>query len=542
MRLNEMLNTILGQNNANVSSVNQNGILTSQNNLSAQIQALVPGQILQGEVAETNGDMVKLILQMNGETVSLQARLEQNVAVSIGKSLLFQVKNNGSSLSLSPLLENMAMGETAAKALESASLPLNETTVNMTTTLMQEGMSISKESLQSIYQEVLVNTNAELMDIIDLHKLNLPVTPENIEQMHAYKEMTHQISGGVEQMADDFVQVLQTLSENGQERTIMPMLQEMIQVLGEEKSVGSIQQSMQEAEVTGFIQENNAVLTEIDLRNSNEQMAVMNSSEKVLEELETMLRNSETADAGKITSSSNTSDMMKQLFELISSVSTDKAALDKVLKSDIFSKVIHKFMQKNMLLEADTVADKEKVQEFYQKISKQLSGIADSLQSFGQEQNPMAKTVQNMSQNVNFLNQINQMYAYVQLPLKLSENNAHGELYVYSNKKHLASKDGEVSALLHLDMEHLGPVDVYVQMMDVNVSTKFYLKDDEMLDFINDHIDILTKRLEKRGYKMSCQMTVREESAPDGNVTMNELLNENSNRPALVSYSFDVRA
>lgn len=542
MRLNEMLNTILGQNNANVSSVNQNGILTSQNNLSAQIQALVPGQILQGEVAETNGDMVKLILQMNGETVSLQARLEQNVAVSIGKSLLFQVKNNGSSLSLSPLLENMAMGETAAKALESASLPLNETTVNMTTTLMQEGMSINKESLQSIYQEVLANTNAELMDIIDLHKLDLPVTPENIEQMHAYKEMTHQISGGVEQMADDFIQVLQNLSDSGQEKSIVPMLQEMIQILDEGNSVGILAQTREEANMTGSVQENNTVSAESNLKNSNEQASVMNTSEKALEELETMFRNLETADAGNSTNGSNTSNMMKQLFELLNSVSTDKAALDKVLGSDVFSKAIHKFMQENMLLEADTVSDKEKVQDFFQKISKQLSGIADSLQSFGQEQSPMAKTVQNMSQNVNFLNQINQMYAYVQLPIKLSENNAHGELYVYSNKKHLASKDGEVSALLHLDMEHLGPVDVYVQMKDVNVSTKFYLKDDEMLDFINDHIDILTKRLEKRGYKMSCQMTVREENGQDGNVTMNELLNENSNRPALVSYSFDVRA
>lgn len=52
-----------------------------------------------------------------------------------------------------------------------------------------------------------------------------------------------------------------------------------------------------------------------------------------------------------------------------------------------------------------------------------------------------------MSQNVNFLNQMNQMYAYIQLPFKLSESNAHGELYVYSNKRNLAQKEGEVSAL-----------------------------------------------------------------------------------------------
>lgn len=538
MRLNEMLSNILGQNNTNVSSVGQSGIITSQNNISAQIQALVPGQVLQGEVAEVSGDVVKLLLQMNGESVSLQARLEQNVAVSVGKNLLFQVKNNGNSLSLSPLLENMAMGETAAKALESASLPLNETTLYMTTTLMQEGMSINRESLQGIYQEVLANSDAELMDIIDLHKLNLPVTSENIEQMHSYKEMNHQLSGGVEQMTTDLMQLVKEMSGNGQEKSVAPMLQEVLQIIDEEIAYPKAVQSGSEVNNRVVIQEGNILSTQ---ENGQDVSLNQNPTDKVLTNLETMLQS---VDSGVSDKSLNTDtlDVMKQLLELVNEVSGDKEALAKVLNSDVFSKAISKFMQERMLLETDAVANKEKVQDFYQKITKQLSGITEVLQNMGQEQSPMARTVQNMSQNVNFLNQMNQMYAYVQLPIRLSENNAHGELYVYSNKKHIASEDGEVSALLHLDMEHLGPVDVYVQMKDANVSTRFYLKDDEMLDFINEHIDILTQRLEKRGYKISCQMTVREENVQGQNVTMKELLNENSNRPALVSYSFDVRA
>ncbi len=538
MRLNEMLSNILGQNNTNVSSVGQSGIITSQNNISAQIQALVPGQVLQGEVAEVSGDVVKLLLQMNGESVSLQARLEQNVAVSVGKNLLFQVKNNGNSLSLSPLLENMAMGETAAKALESASLPLNETTLHMTTTLMQEGMSINRESLQGIYQEVLANSDAELMDIIDLHKLNLPVTSENIEQMHSYKEMNHQLSGGVEQMTTDLMQLVKEMSGNGQEKSVVPMLQEVLQIIDEEIAYPKAVQSGSEVNNRVVIQEGNILSTQ---ENGQDVSLNQNPTDKVLTNLETMLQS---VDSGVSDKSLNTDtlDVMKQLLELVNEVSGDKEALAKVLNSDVFSKAISKFMRERMLLETDAVANKEKVQDFYQKITKQLSGITEVLQNMGQEQSPMARTVQNMSQNVNFLNQMNQMYAYVQLPIRLSENNAHGELYVYSNKKHIASEDGEVSALLHLDMEHLGPVDVYVQMKDANVSTRFYLKDDEMLDFINEHIDILTQRLEKRGYKISCQMTVREENVQGQNVTMKELLNENSNRPALVSYSFDVRA
>ena len=132
------------------------------------------------------------------------------------------------------------------------------------------------------------------------------------------------------------------------------------------------------------------------------------------------------------------------------------------------------------------------------------------------------------------------MYTYVQLPLRLQHSEAHGDLYVYTNKKNLAAKEGTVSALLHLDMEHLGPVDVYVSLHHENVNTKFYLRDDEMLDFINDHMDILTERLQKRGYHCTYEMLVRnqEEEGTDG---IRKMLQQENHIP-LSEYAFDIRA
>ena len=37
--------------------------------------------------------------------------------------------------------------------------------------------------------------------------------------------------------------------------------------------------------------------------------------------------------------------------------------------------------------------------------------------------------------NVEFMNQVNQMYTYAQIPLKMSGQHASGELFVYTNKK-----------------------------------------------------------------------------------------------------------
>jgi hypothetical protein len=67
----------------------------------------------------------------------------------------------------------------------------------------------------------------------------------------------------------------------------------------------------------------------------------------------------------------------------------------------------------------------------------------------------MAKEVTNLRQNIDFMNQLNQMYTYIQLPLKMSNKTANGELYVFTNKRSLVKENGAVSALLHLNMENL---------------------------------------------------------------------------------------
>ena len=554
MRLNDVINSVLHNNTAVTSG---NSVAQMPNaNIAAQIRALTPGQILQGEVLENVGDAVKLLVHMNGEDVTLQARLEQSIALSAGKNLLFQVKNNGSTLSLSPLLENMAMGESAAKALESASLPLNDNTLLMTTTLMQEGMSISKESLQGIYQEMLSNQNAELMDIIDLHKLNMPVNSDNLAQIHSYKEMTHQLTGSVEQLTQDLTQLVSDMARNGQGKEISQLLQNIFHLSEAEGTVTNSSLASENLATDNVATLENAMTDKVSGQGNTPVQDTFgqgtpNVQGNVSEQ--PMLENTPTGTVPGNGEQENASQPALQTNELINDLQKllhqlelaggDREALSKLIENDVFKNNLSEFLQKQMLLEPEAAADKEKVQEFFGKLSKQLSQVSEALSMVGQEQSAAAKTVTNMSQNVNFLNQMNQMYAYIQLPFKLSESNAHGELYVYSNKKNLASKDGEVSALLHLDMENLGPVDVYVKMKEQNVSTRFYLQDDEMLTFIHEHIDILNERLEKRGYHMSCSMTVRNEPEEGKeNVTLQELLKENSNIPMMVNYSFDVRA
>ena len=113
---------------------------------------------------------------------------------------------------------------------------------------------------------------------------------------------------------------------------------------------------------------------------------------------------------------------------------------------------------------------------------------------------------------MDFLNNMNQFIAAAQIPFKHIGENGEGELYVYSRKKGSSEKD-VLKAYLHLDMENLGIVDVYVTLSDKkNVSTNFCVEDVAILDFLEANMDLLTKKLQEDGYNVSTSVSNLEDN------------------------------
>ena len=120
----------------------------------------------------------------------------------------------------------------------------------------------------------------------------------------------------------------------------------------------------------------------------------------------------------------------------------------------------------------------------------------------------------------------------------MSQQNAHSDLYVFSNKKNMADADGELSAFLHLDMKHLGSTDVHVTMRDNKVNTHFYLEDAAAFDLIMKNIDVLTERISNRGYPCTAQVENRKESVD----FLEDFLETGKSVGSVHRYSFDVLA
>ncbi len=520
-------------NNANTEQVNR------------QIRALVPGQTLRGEVVSREGNNAQIRLLQD---VLVDAKVDADIRLELGQNITFQVKNNGQTLNLSPLFTNMATEGTVLKALDMASLPVNENTVAMTKQLMDAGLPIDKNTLQQIWHESNAFPDAEILDLVNLHKVELPVTEENITQMASYRNLTHQLTAGIAETGESLTNMLQGLVESGDIEQAATIYSEVLELLAFEDAAGETVTGQQQTE--GPLPEPGVDVTVTP--EEAEQMPVQPSAtapeavpgqKTIIEEpTETASGNGQTIKENPGAEKTQEAPQLQNLQKLLKQglETKDIPLLRSILHNSKVAELPAKLLADRWSIKPEDVESPEKVEELYQKLGKQLKGLSNLLEENGQRGSSAYQNVTNLSQNVDFLQQINQTYAYIQLPLHLRQGeHKTGELFVYTNKKNLARKDGQVSALLHLDMEHLGPLDVYVTLKDTKVSTKFYVQNDTILDYLEANMDVLTERLQKRGYDCKCETTLRTELQQTAQA-MAPLLKTEGSVP-VAQYAFDVR-
>ncbi len=517
----------------------------------SRMSGLTPGQVVRGElVSSENGEVqIKLL-----NDLLIDAKLDRDFSLELGKMMNFQVRSNGRTLMLTPLQANLSVEGPVSKALEMAELPVNSATGEMTKLMMQAGLSIDRESLQQMYREMINQSTGQISDLVDLHRLGLPVTEENLTQLESYKNLTHQLSSGLADVSKALLDVLSQMQGRGDSQGAAALYLELAALL-EEDGVGNAGVGVDIALEAGPAVEGNPGRTGESAIPAN-----YADVESILETVSEGGRTEETAG----TEPAGTA-VREQYIEAFSKIlqggqlspqeemtlvdawirqgleAKDRNLTDALMSLPEVRQLLSDQFQKQWTIAPEQVADPREVENLYGRLTKQFKGMMQALDNAGQSQTQAFQGLTNLSQNVDFLNQINHMYAYVQLPLRFQEGRAQGDLYVYTNKRNLASGDGPVTALLHLDMEHLGPVDVYVSMQMEKVSTKFYVQDDEMLDFLEVHMDLLTSRLEKRGYSMTVQTAVKKPGKEEETSGIGPVLAQASPGLLIQTRGFDVR-
>ena len=596
------------------------------------------GSIFEGTINSVRGGKVTLALG-NGQTIT--ARLDGKMDLQQGSSMFFQVRaNDGQTIAIRPYTElGNVSNPILFNALSAAQVPATDRTLVMVDTMMQEQMSIGRQSILDMAKLVGANPDANVQTIVQMTKLGLPVTEEMAAQFENYLSDRQALVGEMDLAAGHMMELLS--DEALSPETAFSLYGKMLDIFmpGEEAADAGVtaaagqESSAAEAgagamaEAVG--QENAATVSEAEagaptaaeqgtaaasavaeeagaastaetagqgaaaeaetgvgvtaeltygrtaetpgtvgellskeqiehlgkmLRNipaliGNEEIFAGGEQEEVFvdtlseegPEVAKLMAQEEAAQEQPVLNEKLTAEQFLQKLgrALAQNGEFGFAGMQKLFAGKEFQTIFRSVIEKQWLLRPEELKQEHKVSGLYERLEQQLSQMEEAVRATGSTQNTFLQTASQVHGNLEFMNQMNQIYHYVQLPLKMSGQNANGELYVYANRKNLRDPDAELTAFLHLDMEQLGSTDVSVRMQNRSVRTNFYLEDDASYDLVEKHLEVLNKRLKSKGYQSSITVTHEKK---DISFKENIVKKGKATVGSLHRYSFDVRA
>ena len=570
--------------------------------LVSTIGDLSAGSIFEGTINSVRGGKVTLALG-NGQTIT--ARLDGKMDLQQGSSMFFQVRaNDGQTIAIRPYTElGNVSNPILLNALSAAQVPATDRTLVMVDTMMQEQMSIGRQSILDMAKLVGANPDANVQTIVQMTKLGLPVTEEMAAQFENYLSDRQALVGEMDLAAGHMMELLS--DEALSPETAFSLYGKMLDIFmpgAEAADAGVTAAAEQEssaaeagagamAEAVG--QENAATVAEAEagaptaaeqgiaaasavaeeagaastaetagqgaaaeaetgvgvtaeltygrtaetpgtvgellskeqiehlgkmLRNipaliGNEEIFAGGEQEEVFvdtlseegPEVAKLMAQEEAAQEQPVLNEKLTAEQFLQKLgrALAQNGGFGFAGMQKLFAGKEFQTIFRSVIEKQWLLQPEELKQEHKVSGLYERLEQQLSQMEEAVRATGSTQNTFLQTASQVHGNLEFMNQMNQIYHYVQLPLKMSGQNANGELYVYANRKNLRDPDAELTAFLHLDMEQLGSTDVSVRMQNRSVRTNFYLEDDASYDLVEKHLEVLNKRLKSKGYQSS---------------------------------------
>ena len=606
--------------------------------LVSTIGDLSAGSIFEGTINSVRGGKVTLALG-NGQTIT--ARLDGKMDLQQGSSMFFQVRaNDGQTIAIRPYTElGNVSNPILLNALSAAQVPATDRTLVMVDTMMQEQMSIGRQSILDMAKLVGANPDANVQTIVQMTKLGLPVTEEMAAQFENYLSDRQALVGEMDLAAGHMMELLS--DEALSPETAFSLYEKMLDIFmpgAEAADAGVTAAAEQEssaaeagagvmAEAVG--QENAATVAEAEagaptaaeqgtaaasavaeeagaastaetagqgaaaeaetgvgvtaeltygrtaetpgtvgellskeqiehlgkmLRNipallGNEEIFAGGEQEEVFvdtlseegPEVAKLMAQEEAAQEQPVLNEKLTAEQFLQKLgrALAQNGGFGFAGMQKLFAGKEFQTIFRSVIEKQWLLQPEELKQEHKVSGLYERLEQQLSQMEEAVRATGSTQNTFLQTASQVHGNLEFMNQMNQIYHYVQLPLKMSGQNANGELYVYANRKNLRDPDAELTAFLHLDMEQLGSTDVSVRMQNRSVRTNFYLEDDASYDLVEKHLEVLNKRLKSKGYQSSITVTHEKK---DISFKENIVKKGKATVGSLHRYSFDVRA
>lgn len=212
----------------------------------------------------------------------------------------------------------------------------------------------------------------------------------------------------------------------------------------------------------------------------------------------------------------------------------------KLLSSKPFQSILKGQFMSNWTISAEHMKEPGAMKELYQKMSGQFDALAKfSEQNLGKDIFPqISENAQDMQDNMDFMRTLNQTFQYIQLPLKLQNQNTHGDLYVMTRKESLKKDPNHLKVLLHLDMEALGTLDIQIARENTAVSAHFFVSKKPTKDLLERNIELLSDAINRQGYAFHSELSMKEKEMD----VVKDFIGAEAPVGDFKRYNFDLRA
>lgn len=410
----------------------------------------------------------------------------------------------------------------------------NENTQN--TTNLQSNYSLNVTKMQSTNEQEMKMISDAIFKATNISSsshtlttnlLSMQERQELIDYLHSYSitdEMKSNILNGSAEYRE-IVHIMQSSNIREQGNISSSLLQngEMnAKDIVKNPLIATILES-----VSYSLREQNELASVLPLQARNNLLAKLDSFQ-LTEELK------KTIQSGSIT----VNELLEQINDYLPL--SDQESVLELFRGEEFKMILKEGITTNWTLTPKELLEEGSIDKLYQTLENQLDELSNLLKHSNSNltQSNTATSLNHLTENIDFLKNFNQLFTYIQLPLKLSNQNAHGDLYVYTNKKQLQKNSDNVSVLLHLDLDHLGPLDVHIALSKKHITSKFYLNDDVTKELTSLNMEKLASALKTKGYTLNYELLKREKEID----IIQDFIEKDAPSESLKRYSFDIRA
>lgn len=473
------------------------------------LRSLAAGDTFSANITDVSGEQVTITLD-GGQ--SFTASLLNSTAYNIGDRADFVIQDNkGENIVLKAVTMQATALETAMinKSLKAAGIMPTLRNREMVLELMRNGMPIGRDALLDMVKELSSHSNAEIGGIIALKRMGIEVTDDSLKSYQNYKEYNGAMQRDIAALGEKLFESV----DSGK------ALSDVVKLLvGDELLTGNgtVEDNSKESTKTGA-QTQQPVGTQADEKADIAQKNLMSDVKNMVAGMVDNY-NAATGRSLKLSyeflNTDNLARFMNEFARMAEEFEMEpllKNKLHGVLKGDKASRLLNELVRDTFSMKMTDVADSESVKEHIAKTIDKLSSVSEYAAS--NQSAELSNVASRMSNNMEFLNSMNQFMAAVQVPIKNIGEHGEGELYVYRRNKQKCGEDDTVKAFLHLDMEHLGALDIYVTLKGSSVATNFKVEDESVLDFLETNMEQLTKKLAEDGYNVTASISKTDDSA-----------------------------